>query len=84
REQVFYAEITADLATARQQATSARERLARLLGVWGGQVDFKLPKALPALPRSPKSLPNIEVEAVGRRVDLQMARIELDLLAKAL
>jgi outer membrane protein TolC len=84
REQVFYAEITADLATARQQATSARERLARLLGVWGGQVDFKLPKALPALPRSPKSLPNIEVEAVGRRVDLQMALIELDLLAKAL
>jgi outer membrane protein TolC len=84
REQVFYAEVTADLATARQQATSARERLARLLGVWGGQIDFKLPKALPSLPRSPKSLPNIEVEAVGRRVDLQMARIELDLLAKAL
>jgi outer membrane protein TolC len=84
REQVFYAEITADLATARQQATSARERLARLLGVWGGQVDFKLPKASPSLPRSPKSLANIEVEAIGRRVDLQMARIELDLLAKAL
>lgn len=84
REQVFYAEITADLAAARQQATSARERLARLLGVWGGQIDFKLPKTLPALPRSPKSLPNIEVEAISRRVDLQMARIELDLLAKAL
>jgi outer membrane protein TolC len=84
REQVFYAEVTADLATARQQATSARERLARLLGVWDGQVDFKLSKALPSLPRSPKSLPNIEVEAIGRRVDLQMARIELDLLAKAL
>lgn len=84
REQVFYAEITADLATARQQATSARERLARLLGVWGGQLDFKLPKILPPLPRSPKSLPNIEVEAVSHRIDLQMARIELDLLARAL
>lgn len=84
REQVFYAEITADLATARQQATSARERLARLLGLWDGQLDFKLPKALPALPRSPRSLPNIEVEAVIHRIDLQMARIELDALAKAL
>lgn len=84
REQVFYAEITADLATTRQQATSARERLARLLGVWGGQLDFKLPKILPPLPRSPKSLPNIEVEAVSHRIDLQMARIELDLLARAL
>src|SRR5882757_5974696 len=34
REQVFYAETTADLATARQTATSARERLARLMGLW--------------------------------------------------
>jgi outer membrane protein TolC len=84
REQVFYAEITADLATARQQATSARERLARLLGLWDGQLDFKLPKMLPALPRSPKALPNIEVGAVSHRIDLQMARIELDALAKAL
>jgi outer membrane protein TolC len=84
REQVFYAEITTDLATARQRAASERERIARLLGVWGGQLDFKLPKALPALPRSPRSLPNIEVEAVSRRVDLQMVRIELGTLAKAL
>jgi outer membrane protein TolC len=84
REQVFYAEITTDLATARQRAASERERIARLLGVWGGQLDFKLPKALPALPRSPRPLPNIEVEAVSRRVDLQMVRIELGTLAKAL
>jgi outer membrane protein TolC len=84
REQVFYAEITTDLATARQRAASERERIARLLGVWGGQLDFKLPKALPALPRSPRSLPNIEVEAVSRRVDLQMVLIELGTLAKAL
>ena len=84
REQVFYAEVTADLATARQLATSGRERLARLLGLWDGQLDFKLPKALPALPRGPKSLPHIEVEAVSHRIDLQIARIELDALAKAL
>lgn len=84
REQVFYAEITADLAGARQQATSFRERLARLLGVWNGQLNFRLPQALSSLPRSPKSLPNIEVEAVIHRIDLQIARIELDLLAKAL
>ncbi|KPF96239.1 copper resistance protein [Rhodopseudomonas sp. AAP120] len=84
REQVFYAEITTDLATARQRAASERERIARLLGVWDGQLDFKLPKVLPALPRSPRPLPNIEVEAVSRRVDLQMARIELGTLAKAL
>ena len=46
REQVFYAETTADLASARQEATSARERLARLMGLWGGDLDFRLPDRL--------------------------------------
>jgi outer membrane protein TolC len=83
REQVFYAETTAELATVRQDASSARERLARLLGFWGSDLDFRLPSVLPALPRRPASLPSIEVEAVSRRVDLQIARIELEALAKS-
>ena len=82
REQVFYAEVTAQLATARQRAASERERFTRLMGLWGGDLDFKLPGALPALP-PPKALPAIETEAVRRRVDLQAARIELNALAKS-
>jgi len=82
REQVFYAEVTAQLATARQRAASERERLTRLMGLWGGDLDFKLPDALSTLPR-PKALPAIETEAVRRRVDLQVARIELNALAKS-
>ncbi|QHO74322.1 copper resistance protein [Bradyrhizobium sp. CCBAU 051011] len=84
REQVFYAEVTADLATLRQDATSSRERLIRLLGLWDGDLGFRLPEKLPALPRRPLSLPLIEVDAVAHRIDLQMARIELGLLAKSL
>jgi len=84
REQVFYAETTADLATARQEATSARERLTRLMGLWGGDVDFRLPSRLPALPRQPRSLPTIEADAVGHRIDLQIARMELAALEKSL
>ena len=84
REQVFYAETTAELATARQDATSARERLARLMGLWDGDLDFRLPDQLPALPRRPRSLPSIEVDAVGHRLDLQIARMELAALAKSL
>jgi outer membrane protein TolC len=84
REQVFYAETTADLATLRQDATSSRERLSRLLGLWDGNLDFRLPGKLPPLPRRPLSLPSIEVDAVEHRVDLQIARIELAALAKSL
>ncbi len=46
REQVFYAETTADLAGARQEATSARERLTRLMGLWGNDLGFRLPRSL--------------------------------------
>ena len=84
REQVFYAETTADLATARQTATSAREKLARLMGLWDSGLDFRLPNQLPPLPRRPLALPSIEVDAVSHRIDLQMARLELTALAKSL
>lgn len=84
REQVFYAETTAGLATARQAATSAREKLARLMGLWDDGLDFRLPNALPPLPRRPQALPSIEADAVGHRIDLQIARLELTALAKSL
>lgn len=83
REQVFHAETTADLATARQQADSSREELARLLGFWGSDLAFKLPETLPALPVRPASQPSIEVDAVARRIDLQIARTDLQIMAKA-
>jgi outer membrane protein TolC len=84
REQVFYAETTAELASARQAATSWRERLARLMGLWGQDLGFRLPDKLPSLPMRPKALPTIEADAVGHRIDLQIARMELSALAKSL
>jgi outer membrane protein TolC len=84
REQVFYAETTADLATARQEAASSRERLARLIGLWGGDLDFRVPNQLLALPRHPLTLPFIEADAVAHRIDLQIARLQLVALAKSL
>jgi outer membrane protein TolC len=83
REQSFYVELTAQVAAARQRAASEREGLIRSLGLWGGDLEFKSPDVLPALPRRPKTLPAVETEAVRRRVDLQIARIEVDTLAKS-
>jgi outer membrane protein TolC len=83
RELAFHAELTTQLAGARQRADAERERLIRALGLWGGDLAFKLPDRLPALPSKPRALPLVEQDAVSRRVDLQMARIEVGSLAKS-
>jgi outer membrane protein TolC len=82
REQVFYADITAELARTRQRASTEREALTRLLGLWGRDIEFKLPDILPALPRRPQTLATIERDAITCRVDLQVVRMELDALAR--
>jgi outer membrane protein TolC len=81
REHVFYAELSTQLATARLRQRSERERLTRALGLWGVDMFFKLPDKLPALPGKARTLASVERDAVGRRVDLVVARMELDILA---
>jgi outer membrane protein TolC len=83
REQAFHAEVTTQLARARQRAVIERERLIRSLGLSGNDLDFGLSNALPALPRRAHVLRAVEQDAVSRRVDLQIARIELETLAKS-
>jgi outer membrane protein TolC len=83
RQQVFYADLTAQLATAQQQAMVEREQLVRLMGSWGSDLDFKLPATLPGLPSKPLTLAAVEQEAMDRRVDLQIARLKVEALAKS-
>jgi len=84
REHAFYAEISAQVAAARLRQRVERERLVRALGVWGADAAFRLPRRLPALPAKPRTLPSVEREAVLRRIDLAIARAELDVLAAEL
>jgi outer membrane protein TolC len=81
REHVFYAEVSGQVAMARLRQRGERERLIRALGLWGNDTTFRLPDRLTALPPRPRSLTSIERDAVGRRVDLVIARMELDILA---
>ena len=83
REDAFHADLVTQLEAARQRAGRARERLVRSMGLWGHDLSFKLPQTLPALPKRPRTLLSVEADAVRRRVDLQIARIELDALAKS-
>jgi hypothetical protein len=75
-------DVTTELAAARQQAAIERERLVRLMGLWGSDLDFKLPSSLPGLPTKPRTQPTIEQDAMDHRVDLQIARIEVEALAR--
>jgi outer membrane protein TolC len=83
RELAFHAELATQLASARQRADAERERLIRALGLWGGDLAFKLPNRLPPLPKAARALPQVEQDAVSRRVDLQMARMDAETLAKS-
>jgi outer membrane protein TolC len=84
REQAFYAETTAQLARARHNATAARERLARLMGLWGEDLAFQLPERLPDLPKAVREGGDLEAQAIAQRLDVQGARSDADSLAKSL
>ena len=74
REQAFYADATASLARAQQQAQAERERLIRLLGLSGEQLGFKLPDRLPDLPKAPTQPVDAERTALEKRLDVLMAK----------
>ena len=84
REQAFYADAALNLARAEQAQRSTRERLTRLLGLWGEQAAFKLPERLPDLPAAAEDRPDIERTAMAQRLDVQGARLIAEQTAKNL
>jgi outer membrane protein TolC len=84
RRQVFSTELDTQVAEARQEANSARERLTRLMGLWeASALERLLPNALPGLPDKSMSLAAAEQQAMDRRVDLMVARLEIEALARS-
>jgi outer membrane protein TolC len=84
REQVFFADATLNLARAEQARRHMRERLIRLLGLWGTQTQFVLPERLPDLPQDLKDRPDIERVALAQRLDVQGARLAAEQTARNL
>ena len=84
REQAYYAEATAQLARAQQAAVAEREQLTRLLGLTGADTAFVLPAHLPDLPPMPFAVVDAERTAMERRLDVQVAKLDAESLAKAL
>ncbi len=83
REHAFYAELAGKTAEARLEAEAAKEHLTRLMGLWGADINYYVPNALPRLPKSISRRKSIEAIALQNRFDLKVAKLGLEATAKA-
>ncbi len=84
RQQVFYADSVAQLASAQHAALAAREELVRQLGLTDAQAaELKLPERLPELPKDARAPAVISSTATDQRLDVQLARSQLDAAGKS-
>lgn len=84
REELFFADATTQLARAQHSAFVERERFIRMLGFAEFPPGLALPARLPDLPAQPISLPAAEQTAMDRRLDVRMAALETEAVARAL
>ncbi|MDP1979545.1 TolC family protein [Undibacterium sp.] len=82
RQQAFKADAVAQLSFALHNSLSTREELVRLLGLDDEQEKaLKLPEHLPDLPATPLAVEAIGPQATKNRLDIQLAKQELDAAA---
>ncbi len=75
-QQAAFARSRLDLARAQAQLRADREKLNRLLGLWGAQTAWQVVSELPPLPEKELSFENVEALAISQRLDLAAARGE--------
>ena len=83
-QQAFYAQALLDASQAEIQLSSDREKLNRLMGLWGTQTRWSTPARLPRIPESLPSFDEIESQAISQRLDLAAAKKEAEGAAQAL
>ncbi len=83
-QQGSYEQSRLEVAQTELQVRRDRERLNRLLSLWGAQTNWTMADHLPELPGSENSLRNLEARAVAQRLDLQAAHMQLNLIGQAL
>jgi outer membrane protein, heavy metal efflux system len=71
QQQESYSRSRLDVATTEADIRRNREKLNRLLGLWGTDTDWQLPGDLPEVPNSDVSASKLERLAISQRLDLQ-------------
>ena len=66
------------------EARADRERLNRVLGLWGKNTGWKAAEELPAIPENEIGLENLESLAITQRLDLAAAQQQVALASRAL
>ncbi len=72
------------LARAQHAHVAAREKLTRLMGLWGAQTQFTLAERLPDLPAAAREINDVEAQAISQRLDVRAARDESRYVAESL
>jgi cobalt-zinc-cadmium efflux system outer membrane protein len=78
-EQAQYEQAKLDVARDEQSLLVALEALLRAMGLRDASIDWQLPKAFPPLPASEQDQQQLEQLAAARRLDIQIARREVDI-----
>jgi cobalt-zinc-cadmium efflux system outer membrane protein len=80
---VSYEQAELDLQRDELELFRHRERLNRLLGLWGARADWTLAEELPPLPATEPPLEDLEARAIHQRLDVDAARKQQLLMGKA-
>jgi cobalt-zinc-cadmium efflux system outer membrane protein len=83
-QQAFYAHTVLEVAQAQVQLAADREKLNRLLGLWGEDTRWSVPSRLPRVPDTLPSPDALEASGVAQRLDLLAAKKEAEAAAQAL
>jgi len=83
-EQATYSEARMEVAKANADIEADREKLNRLMGLWGNDTSWTVADQLPEIPGREISTDQLESLALNQRSDLAASRYELAALATAL
>ncbi|HZS18776.1 MAG TPA: TolC family protein [Candidatus Udaeobacter sp.] len=82
-EQASHAQAKIELAKAQAEAVASREKLNKLMGVFGEQTNWTVAPRLPDLPGSELATSRLESRAIQQRLDLAAARQQFIAQARA-
>jgi outer membrane protein, heavy metal efflux system len=71
QQQSSYSRSRLDIATTDAEIRRGREKLNRLLGLWGGDTEWQVAGELPEVPSSDVPMKSLERLAISQRLDLQ-------------